>query len=95
MPRKPRPRTRPQTVSRKRPRRRTLLAPAAPASETGGAARPKVVPFAPRRPVVQATATPPQARIYDYGYVLRELRRIAIIGGGAMLLVVILSFVLR
>ena len=54
-----------------------------------------MVPFAPRQPVVQATSTPPQARIYDYGYVLRELRRIAIIGGGALLLVVILSFVLR
>jgi hypothetical protein len=54
-----------------------------------------VVPFTPRRPVGQAAPAPPQTRIYDYGYVLRELRRIAIIGGGAMLLLVVLSFVLR
>jgi hypothetical protein len=47
------------------------------------------------RPPVEVTASPDRARTYDYGYVLRELRRIAIIGGATLLLVVVLSFVLR
>jgi hypothetical protein len=55
-----------------------------------------VVPFAPRsRPAAETTDAPLHVRIYDYGYVARELRRIAIIGGAALLLVVVLSFVLR
>ena len=55
-----------------------------------------MVPFTPRgRPAAETAAAPPQVRIYDYGYVLRDLRRIAIIGGAALLLVVVLSFVLR
>ena len=55
-----------------------------------------MVPFAPRsRPAAETTAAPPQGRTYDYGYVLRELRRIVIIGGASLLLVVVLSLVLR
>lgn len=55
-----------------------------------------MVPFTRRsRPAAETTAAPPQVHIYDYAYVLRELKRIAIIGGAALLLVVILSFVLR
>ena len=54
------------------------------------------MPFTPRsRPAAETGAAPPQARTYDYGYVLRELRRIVVIGGAALLLVVVLSFVLR
>jgi len=69
-----------------------------PASPSGAraAASPRVVPFTPRSRAAAETATPPpQVRIYEYGYVLRELRRIVIIGGAALLLVVVLSFVLR
>jgi hypothetical protein len=47
------------------------------------------------RPPVDAALSPARAHTYDYGYVLRELRRIAIIGGATLLLVVVLSFVLR
>jgi hypothetical protein len=43
---------------------------------------------------VPPSAAPLQTH-YNYGYVVGELRRIAIIGGGAMLLLVVLSFVLR
>jgi len=94
VPRRQRPRARPQ-ASRKKARRRPLLAPASP-SGASGATSPGVVPFTPRsRPAAETTAAPPQVHIYDYGYVLRDLRRIAIIGGAALLLVVILSFVLR
>jgi hypothetical protein len=32
---------------------------------------------------------------YDYGYVLRELRRIAMIGGVMLVLVIVFSFLLR
>jgi hypothetical protein len=69
-----------------------------PASPSGAraAASSRVVSFAPRsRPAAETTSASPQVRIYDYGYVLRELRRIVIIGGAALLLVVVLSFVLR
>jgi hypothetical protein len=94
MARKQRPRAR-LPASRKRAHRRPLLVPASP-SEAARAVSPKVVPFTPRgRPAAQTAAAPPQVRIHDYSYVVRELRRIAIIGGGALLLVVILSFVLR
>ena len=55
-----------------------------------------MVPFTPRgRPAAEAAAASPQVRTYDYSYVLRELRRIVVIGGAALLLVVVLSFVLR
>jgi len=47
------------------------------------------------RPSAEDTQFPGRARTYDYGYVLRELRRIAIIGGVTLLIVVVLSFVLR
>ena len=95
MPRKQRPRARPP-AARKKPRRYPLVSPPAVSSPASAAARPRVVPFAPRgTPASETTATSPQVRTYDYGYVLRELRRIVIIGGAALLLVVVLSFVLR
>jgi hypothetical protein len=47
------------------------------------------------RPQVEVTPSPARTRAYDYGYVLRELRRIAFIGGATLLLVVVLSLVLR
>jgi hypothetical protein len=53
------------------------------------------VPFPSRGRLAADATTPPQVRTYEYGYVLRELRRIVIIGGAALLLLVILSFVLR
>jgi hypothetical protein len=40
------------------------------------------------------TAAPPRVRVQDYSYVLRELRRIAIVAAATLLLVVVLSFVL-
>jgi len=59
-------------------------------------ARPKVVPFPSRgRPSAETATITPQVRTYEYGYVLRELKRIVIIGGGVLLLLVILTFVLR
>ena len=95
MPRKQRPRARPP-ASRKKTRRRPLTSSPTPPSPASAAARPRVVPFTPRgRPVAETTPAPPQVRTYDYGYVLRELRRIVVIGGAALLLVVVLSFVLR
>jgi len=70
--------------------------PPAPASEAGAAVGSRAVPFAPRsRPAAEATAAAPHARAHDYRYVLRELRRIAIIGAATVLLVVVLSLVLR
>jgi hypothetical protein len=54
------------------------------------------MPLAPRaRTAAEATAVAPRPRAQDYGYVLRELRRIVIIGAATLLLVVVLSFVLR
>jgi hypothetical protein len=54
-----------------------------------------VVPFAARSARVEARPAPPRAHTYDYGYVLRELRRIAMIGGVMLVLVVVFSFLLR
>jgi hypothetical protein len=72
------------------------MSPPASPSRASGAASPRVVPFTPRsRPAAETATAPPQVGIYDYGYVLRDLRRIVIIGGAALLLVVVLSFVLR
>ena len=93
MARRQRARARP-AAPRKKARRRPLLVPTSP-SAAGAAARPKVVPFPSRGRPAADTITPPQVRTYDYGYVLRELRRIVIIGGAALLLLVVLSFVLR
>jgi hypothetical protein len=47
------------------------------------------------RSQVEVAPSPARARTYDYGYVLRELRRIAVIGGATLLLVIVLSLVLR
>jgi hypothetical protein len=44
---------------------------------------------------VDTTPAPPRVQTYDYSYVLRELRRIVIIGLVMLLLVVISSFMLR
>lgn len=95
MPGRPRPRAKPQ-ASRRKGRRRQLPPPSPLASEAAGAVGSRAVPFAPRsRPAAEATAAPQRARVHDYRYVLRELRRIAIIGTATLLLVVVLSLVLR
>jgi hypothetical protein len=55
-----------------------------------------VVPFPSRsRAAAETTAAPARVGTYEYGYVLRELRRIVTIGGAALLLVVVLSLILR
>ena len=53
------------------------------------------VPFAARSARVEARPAPPRVGTYDYGYVLRELRRIAMIGGVMLVLVVVFPFLLR
>jgi hypothetical protein len=94
VPRRQRPRAKP-LATRKKARRRPLLAPVSP-SEASGSARPRVVPFPSRsRAAAEITAAPPRVGTYEYGYVLRELRRIVTIGGAALLLVVVLSLILR
>jgi hypothetical protein len=81
---------------RKKARRRPLMPLPASPSGASRAARPKVLPFTPRsRPAAETASASPQVRTYDYSYVLRELRRIVVIGGAALLLIVVLSFVLR
>jgi hypothetical protein len=95
VPRKPRPRARPQ-AQRKKARHRYTAPPPTSHSEGGAAAAPRVVPFPTRsRPAVDTTPAPPRVQTYDYSYVLRELRRIVIIGLVMLLLVVISSFMLR
>jgi hypothetical protein len=65
-------------------------------SRASGPASPGVLPFPPRsRPSAETNTAPPAVHIYDYSYVFRELRRIAVIGGVALLLIIVLSFVLR
>ena len=54
-----------------------------------------MVPFPARSRPAPETAGPATIRMYGHGNVLGELRRIVIIGGATLLLVVILSFVLR
>ncbi len=94
MPRRPRAYDR-QPASRRKGRRRQAPPPVA-ASEAGAAVGPTVPTFASRsRSAAEATAAPPRPQAQDYRYVLRELRRIAIIGGATLVLVVVLSLVLR
>ena len=93
MPRRPRPRARPP-AQHKKARHRYTAAPTA-SSEAGTAAAPRVVPFPTRSARVEARPAPPRVHTYDYGYVLRELRRIAMIGGVMLVLVVVFSFLLR
>jgi hypothetical protein len=95
LPRRPRSRARP-AASRRKARHYPPAALPTPRSESGSTATPRMVTFPDRgRPPMDATPSPARARVYDYGYVLGELRRIAIIGGVTLLLVVVLSFVLR
>lgn len=93
MPRRPRPRARPP-AQQKKARHRYTAAPSV-SSEAGMAAASRVVPFAARSARVEARPAPPRVHTYDYGYVLRELRRIAMIGGVMLVLVVVFSFLLR
>ncbi len=58
-----------------------------------GSGMPPLAP--PSRPAAEPAVAPTRARVHDYGYVLHELRRIAVIGSATMLLVVVISFVLR
>lgn len=92
MPKKPRPRAKP-AAPRKKARRRPP--PPAGTSEAPAAVTPRAAPVVPpTRPVPEAAGRG-RTRAPDYGYVFRELRRIAIVSAASLLLVVILSFVLR
>jgi hypothetical protein len=53
------------------------------------------MPLASRGSAPAEAAVPSQPRVHDYGYVVRELRRVAVIGTATLLLVVVLSLVLR
>jgi len=95
VPRRPRPRARPPAQQKKARHRYTAAPSASVSSEAGTAAASRVLPFAARSARVEARPAPPRAHTYDYGYVLRELRRIAMIGGVMLVLVVVFSFLLR
>ena len=94
MPKRPRPRARPTTQRKKIHHRYAGLSPTS--SEPGSAAAPRAIPFSARStPATEPRIAQPRVHAYDYGYVLRELRRIAMIGSVMLVLVIVFSFLLR
>jgi len=95
-----RPRSRHRPAARKKARRRLDIPvtaaphPDAPAAAPAAASAPaRVIPFPPARAAAPSRA-PARLAHADYSYVKREIRRIAVLAAGVVVLLIVLSFVL-
>lgn len=93
MPKRSRRRSRTGASPQKRKARgRTVPTTGAVAAQ--GAASPQAVPLP--HPILRAPqSAPSRARVRDYSYVLKEVRRIAFLSAGILILMIVLAVVLR
>jgi hypothetical protein len=88
---------------KERASQRKIHVPAAPAQPSAGAvesaptriAAPGAPVATPARTVTPARSGGPAPLTFDYTYVYRDLRRIAILAGSAFAILIILSFVIK